>query len=385
MRRRVIDYDELHQQDEDNFRRLEKIYDENLIDNNTEEELLIIEKEHIKDKVCIRKQIGFTYDEFFQLYNIVQVNIQTKTGNRGKKSTFGAADSFYIYLCYLHTNATLSSLAVTYGVSINVIERMVKRIEETIEQPLIKKFINEINKEDQIKMGIELRDFTEVALIIDCSVQPINRPLPSIQKYYYSGKHKIHTLKREYAHAPNGLVCLVSDVFPGSVHDLNVCRSMLEKYKSILKKEHIYSNDEPIYWSILADMGYIGLQSDIRIITPEKGNNLSSEQIARNRAICKNRIIVENFYGRKATLFKVSREKFNRSEVNFKIVDNIMVALTNFHISIYPLRKDQNEEAKRYKLALIDHYKKSEKEVKEKEIKNREYMEKYRNLYRNVF
>lgn len=38
-------------------------------------------------------------------------------------------------------------------------------------------------------------------------------------------------------------------------------------------------------WAILADKGYVGLEDDIRIITPIKGSNLSHAQNQFNKKV----------------------------------------------------------------------------------------------------
>jgi len=51
-------------------------------------------------------------------------------------------------------------------------------------------------------------------------------------------------------------------------------------------------------WAILADKGYIGVGTQIRIITPFKGNNITPEELQFNKKVGADRVIIENFYGR---------------------------------------------------------------------------------------
>ena len=50
------------------------------------------------------------------------------------------------------------------------------------------------------------------------------------------------------------------------------------------------------------------------------------------------RSIVENFYGRKARVFRIARNVFNGDMKKFALVDDIMTALKNYHIGKNPLR-----------------------------------------------
>jgi IS5 family transposase len=123
----------------------------------------------------------------------------------------------------------------------------------------------------------EIRD-----LIVDATENPIERPKYD-QKKYYSGKKKHHTLKTEIRVTRAGRIVHVSDTVPGSVHDFK----LLEEGEEISPKIHV-----------LADSGYQGIlniheNSEIPKKKP-KNRELGEEEKAKNRALSKIRVVVEN-------------------------------------------------------------------------------------------
>jgi len=54
----------------------------------------------------------------------------------------------------------------------------------------------------------------------------------------------------------------------------------------------------------------------------------------------KERILVENFFGRLKMLFKITREKYRGKLEHFDVFLDCCLGLANFHISSHPLRVD---------------------------------------------
>ncbi|EGZ09134.1 hypothetical protein PHYSODRAFT_422729, partial [Phytophthora sojae] len=59
---------------------------------------------------------------------------------------------------------------------------------------------------------------------------------------------------------------------------------------------------------------------------------------SRNRRVSSDRVLVENYFGRMATLWRVVSTTFTWSEAKFDRIVNICVALTNIHAKLHPLR-----------------------------------------------
>ena len=78
-----------------------------------------------------------------------------------------------MFLQLLHLNLTPKRLASTLeGVSNSTLERTLSKCAEVVHKPLCDAFIIPVPKEVQSKKGIEFKEFPNVALIVDCSIQP---------------------------------------------------------------------------------------------------------------------------------------------------------------------------------------------------------------------
>lgn len=88
---------------------------------------------------------------------------------------------------------------------------------------------------------------------------------------------------------------------------------------------------------------YQGVQSTVRAIQPKKQprhGSLTADDVARNQRVSSDRVIVENFFGRLCMLWKVMYKKFTLAEEKYDGILRLCVALTNFHISLNPLRAE---------------------------------------------
>ena len=65
--------------------------------------------------------------------------------------------------------------------------------------------------------------------------------------------------------------------------------------------------------AVLVDKGYMGLSSELRAIMPRKKprlGNMAPNDVWRNRRVSSDGVIVENFFGRVCSLWKVSYATF---------------------------------------------------------------------------
>ncbi|EGZ04721.1 hypothetical protein PHYSODRAFT_379444, partial [Phytophthora sojae] len=170
------------------------------------------------------------------------------------------------------------------------------------------------------------------------------------QKHYFSGKHKLYGFKIECAMVPPGLAVHVSKHYPGSVSGIAICMKNLEVHKRLLHKttaeagRNDYGEDSMSFgnmWGVRADKGYQGLEMSVRAIIPKRrprGGPLTYDEESRNRRVSSDRVLVENYFGRMTTLWRVVSTTFTWSEAKFDRIVNICVALTNFHAKLHPLR-----------------------------------------------
>jgi IS5 family transposase len=383
---RPLDPAEQTRQDEALFQELGRSQVQLDSDFDDYEDHLLIHRDYHQDPERVFQTTGFTVGDFWSLYSIVNDNLRAQFGTRGRKPRFGPEDTFYIMLQYLRHNASYTQLALLYSTTITVICETLRRAIAGCRQPLVSTFIKPLRKAEQMELGIQFPQFPEVALVIDCSVQECARPagaFSSHQRLFFSGKHCFHCYKREYAHLPNGVTVFVSDVFPGSYHDMHVSQTMTAKYATFLAKGHDedeLADPEPDArsWAVMADKAYTGLDNTLRCVVPRKdmrAHPLTADDRARNRLISSNRIVVENFYGRKWCVFHVAREVFYGNMSKFACVDDIMTALTNYHVGKYPLRA---EDGNSYRALLHARLAEAARLDAKQHARNREYQRRYR-------
>jgi hypothetical protein len=85
----------------------------------------------------------------------------------------------------------------------------------------------------------------------------------------------------------------------------------------------------------LEDKGYIGVEEEVRVITPYKGNNLTQEETNFNKKIGTDRVIIENFYGRMKLTSGLIRNKYKGSHADYDAIFEIACGLTNILLTLY--------------------------------------------------
>lgn len=79
------------------------------------------------------------------------------------------------------------------------------------------------------------------------------------------------------------------------------------------------------------------------MVTPKKNppnGFLTPEEQLRNDNIAHDRILVENFFGRACTKFGILVKKYRWDKGAFRLLVDICFSLTNYHISMFPLRRN---------------------------------------------
>ncbi|KAF0708679.1 hypothetical protein AaE_013117 [Aphanomyces astaci] len=191
----------------------------------------------------------------------------------------------------------------------------------------------------------------------DVKFQAAHRPSGRFgeEKYYFSGKHKLYGFKIEASVSPEGLLVDMSPHEPGSVSDLTMFRSRLDQHTQALVKDDyddtINDNGElfrehPTSWTVLVDKGYIGLAASARAIHPKKkpvSGTSDRFDMDRNKEVSSDRVVVQNFFGRVCSLWKVSYATFVWGEKLYDDIQRFTFALTNFHATLMPLRLEDND------------------------------------------
>ncbi|KAJ8525879.1 hypothetical protein ON010_g15248 [Phytophthora cinnamomi] len=132
------------------------------------------------------------------------------------------------------------------------------------------------------------------------------------QKLYVLAKHKLYGFKIECSVAPPGPAVNVSDHSPGSCSDVTMMLDGLSVHRQMLWKEDtstpefgVEPTEFPEMWVVLVGKEYQGAGRVLRTILPKKkprGGTLDRDDLARNKAVSPDRVLVENFFGRMCML-----------------------------------------------------------------------------------
>ncbi|ETV77362.1 hypothetical protein H257_08798 [Aphanomyces astaci] len=188
-----------------------------------------------------------------------------------------------------------------------------------------------ISMTNQVQHGHTFNNFPSALYCTDVKFQPSYHPTGRFDeaKHYFSGKHKLYGLKLEYSVAYPCVAVNRSEHSPGSVADVtmfmhrrHVHKDMLRKSASEIKEvDHDEGAEEyPDSWSILVDMGYQGIQHEVRSMQPKRrpqGGLLTARELERNAQASSDRVLMENYFGRICSLWKVMRETYKWNESRF--------------------------------------------------------------------
>lgn len=162
-----------------------------------------------------------------------------------------------------------------------------------------------------------------VNVVLDGTDCPIQRPLNNeIQRQFYSGKHKKHTIKYEVGvQSISGNIVWISGGLPGSIHDLTMARI-----------GNIQSYLFPFEY-VLADKAYIGEE---QFITPIRSPQTEEEELY-NRIISTHRITVEHTIGRLKN-FNCLSHKWRHNILLHPIIFNLLCNVVNVDILFSPFQ-----------------------------------------------
>ncbi|POM79802.1 Lamin-like protein, partial [Phytophthora palmivora] len=134
--------------------------------------------------------------------------------------------------------------------------------------------------------------------------------------------------KLECSVAYPGVAIDLSPHEPGSKSDLTMFLDRKAVHMDMLQKTmeelEIEDNGEggaqhPLQWGVLVDKGYQGSEGSIRTIQPKRkprGSELSHQDVARNRLVSSDRVLVENFFGRVCMLWKAMYVTYKWNETS---------------------------------------------------------------------
>lgn len=166
-----------------------------------------------------------------------------------------------------------------------------------------------------------------VDLFTDATEQQRRRPKKAVQKRYYSGKKKRHTLKTQITVNAKGKILDVSATYTGKTHD-----------KTVLEKDHT-ADKIPKWARWFLDLGYDGLAKDypkLAILLPVKRRRnhtvLTRKEKRYNKKQRQLRVIAEHVLSRMkkyqvlAQVYRHHKKYYNQDFRN-------IAALVNFRLA----------------------------------------------------
>jgi hypothetical protein len=314
------------------------------------------------DPLNLKSMTNFTLPEFNVLWSQVEpVVLPVWNLGRGRRHRTTAIDAFLMVLTVLKHYDAWHKHAADFKMKTPTFEKMVNRMITLVEPVLSEKFIKTITMSDARRTDKTFRYYKYALYATDVKFQPANRPTGRFmeQKHYFSGKHKLYGYKTEYSVAMPGVAVNMTKHYPGSVSDLRICEENLSTHKDMLAKTQVDESLEdygegaityPGYWAMLVDKGYQGLQDSIRTIQPTRqprGGEYTPEQLVRNERVSSDRVLVENYFGRMCSLWNVMHKTYVWNEDRYDMLSRLCCALTNFSVSLMPLRAADDQHYKR--------------------------------------
>lgn len=280
-----------------------------------------------------RSLTGLSVEEFDQLYSEVEQvypaaedrrlarpNRKRKRG-AGRKFRHVLRNRLLLTLTWLRVYPSCRVLGLLFNLDKSNISRNLKIMLPVLQQvtDLALPELGPDQGEDDLE--VILARFPELRVIVDATEQRTRRPKNNqVQKAYYSGKKKAHTIKTQVLVNPEGRPCHVSDSVPGSQHDLT------------LERQSQVNEQLAPQIKMMGDKGYQGLQNDnpkrtIELPTRKpQGQELTDEQKAANRALSVTRIVVEHVLAH-VKVFQVLYQVYRHSRDAYNRIFRLVVGL----------------------------------------------------------
>lgn len=260
-----------------------------------------------------KRSLGVPREFFELLVGILTFAQIEKHKKGGRKPKLSIENILVMYLKYYRDYKTFFSLGDDFEIDEANAYRWIKWCEEVISTALLG-MINEVTNMTGINLKHEhLVDVTE------CSIQrPKNY---EIQREYYSGKKKKHTIKIQIImdEITKKIVGVAFD--KGSVHDFKLFKNSTENLDKMI--------------AFLGDNGYLGIQEIFtKSLTPKKKskyNPLTDEDKEFNKLISNIRIAVEHV-NCQLKKFRILAERYRSRIETFHLRATIICCFYNFCI-----------------------------------------------------
>ncbi|KAJ8577028.1 hypothetical protein ON010_g2179 [Phytophthora cinnamomi] len=319
----------------------------------------------------VLKLCNFTVAEISRLWSRVSGYMATRWNvGKGNKHRESGIDVLFISLCVLKNGGRWDLLASTFNMKAPTFEKKVVHFLDILSPFLFKIYVDHAERDRTMRRevleGHAFQHYPEARYAVGVTFQQANMPGGTQQERasYYSKKHKLHGYKTEVSVLPTGLAINCSRHYKGSEADITIFRKNKAFHVAAATKpatDDSMADDGPLRetypdsWMILADKGYQGLASEMRVLIPKRSRPavpLTVEEEAVNHDISSDRVVVENYFGRLCTLWSLCSDKYRWQEVKYEVFFRACVALTNVHVRDHPLRAEDGEHYRDYLRSL---------------------------------
>lgn len=306
--------------------------------------------EHITKKPAVfQRTVGLTkeqFKKFVQQFTPVWEEAETLRKSRdSRQRSVGGGRSYkllsmehklLVILLYYKAYITQEFIGLIVGLDQANVSRLIKKLMALVEKVADKELATYLMKakEEYEKIPVSQRinnwndffkkhpDLKDVST--DATEQRTYRSSDNeIQKKYYSGKKKQHTIKTQITSSSTGRIVDVSAAYPGSTHDTKIAdgEQTVQKFPKKTCKRF--------------DSAYQGIDSknpEDYTITPikkPKGKELSPLAKELNRMHSKRRVRVEHAISR-VKKFKICGQTYRGNVKNHNAIFRGVVALVNF-------------------------------------------------------
>lgn len=256
-----------------------------------------------------KRRFGIQYKTFKQMLKVLQPQWRP-VPKPGAKPKLGIEDRVLLTLEYWREYRTYFHIGSSWGVS----ESTACRIVHWVEEALMQSGRFRLPGKKQLVKGFG----TLKVIVIDVTETPIERPKRR-QRQFYSGKKKGHTLKCQLVidRVSQQIICTFFG--KGRRHDFQVFKA---------SGVHVHPKIQS-----LQDKGYQGIQvlhsNSCLPHKKPKGGELSAEERAYNRALSRERIVIEHV-NRRLKIFRILAGRYRNRRRRFGLRCNLIAALYNY-------------------------------------------------------
>jgi len=264
-------------------------------------------------------------------------NRKRKIGGGRKYFLETIEEKLFIIMFYYRHYLTQEAVGFFCGLAQSNVSRLISKIAPLIEfaaDPKLKNLLEKTKLEYDQKDRLDTDNFAKkfpdlVHAITDATENRCYRPKNKcVQKKYFSGKRKAHTLKTQITVSRFSKKILnVSATYPGSTHD----KKILDVEKTVDKT--------PKETAHFLDLGYIGLNKSYPdhyiIIPPKKSKNgeLSDLEKELKKIQSKRRVVIEHVFG-KLKRYRICSDKYRGPRDRFNQVFRSIASIYNFTLEM---------------------------------------------------